>query len=203
MPRTGSARKVPQQTSIEAIERVALELFAARGFEETPVEDIATAAGISRRSFFRYFASKNDIPFGNFESLLDDLDRWLSSEPDDRPLFEVIADAVMRFNRLHTDGPVAHRERMELILHTPALRANAALRHADWRAVVARYAARRMGVPASELGPQLVAHVANGASNAAYEQWLRHESSDLFDLVHRAFNLVQAPELEVTISRPH
>ena len=194
---------MPQQTSIEAIERVALELFAARGFEETPVEDIAAAAGISRRSFFRYFASKNDIPFGNFESLLDDLNRWLSSEPDDRPLFEVIADAVMRFNRLHTDGPVAHRERMELILHTPALRANAALRHADWRAVVARYAARRMGVPADELGPQLVAHVANGASNAAYEQWLRDESSDLFDLVHRAFNLVQAlPGSEVTISGP-
>lgn len=204
MPRTGSARKVPQQTSIEAIERVALELFAARGFEETPVEDIAAAAGISRRSFFRYFASKNDIPFGNFESLLEDLDRWLSSAPDERPLFEVIADAVMRFNRLHTDGPVAHRERMELILHTPALRANAALRHADWRAVVARYAARRLGVAADELGPQLVAHVANGASNAAYEQWLRDESSDLFDLVDRAFSLVQAlPGLEVSSSRPH
>jgi mycofactocin system transcriptional regulator len=204
MPRTGSARKVPQQTSIEAIERVALELFAARGFEETSVDDIAAAAGISRRSFFRYFASKNDIPFGNFESLLDDLDQWLSSVPDDRPMLEVIADAVMRFNRLHTDGPVAHRERMELILHTPALRANAALRHADWRAVVARYAARRMGLPADELGPQLAAHVANGASNAAYEQWLRDQSSDLSDLVHRAFRMVPSlPELEVAVSRSH
>ena len=125
-------------TSIEAIEKVALEVFAARGFDETPVEEIAAAAGISRRTFFRYFSSKNDIPFGNFESLLDDLDQWLSSAPDDRPMFEVIADAVVRFNRLHTDGPVAHRERMELILHTPALRANSALRHTNWIAVVAR-----------------------------------------------------------------
>jgi mycofactocin system transcriptional regulator len=184
-------RKAPQQTSIEAIEKVALELFATRGFEETPIDDIAAAAGISRRSFFRYFPSKNDIPFGNNESLLSDLDQWLSSVPDDRPMFEVIAAATVRFNRLHTDGPIAHRERMELILHTPALRANATLVHAHWRAVVASYAARRMGVPLDVLAPQLVGHIAQGASTAAYEQWLRDESSDLCELIHEAFRLVQ------------
>ena len=190
-------------TSIEAIEKVALEVFAARGFDETPVEDIAAAAGISRRTFFRYFSSKNDIPFGNFDSLLDDLDQWLSSAPDDRPMFEVIADAVVRFNRLHTDGPVAHRERMELILHTPALRANSALRHTNWIAVVARYAARRMNVAADDMGAQLAAHVSIGAASVAYEQWLRDASSDLFETIHRAFRMVQTlPELEVTNSTP-
>lgn len=199
MPRTRAARKAPFQTSTEAIEKVALELFAERGFEETPIEDIADAAGISRRSFFRYFASKNDIPFGDFATLLRDMDQWFAAAPDDRPMFEVIADAVARFNRLHTDGPVAHRERMELILHTPALRANSALRHADWIAVVARYAARRMGAPPADMGPQLAAHIAHGASNVAYEQWLRDRSSDLFDLIHRAFRMVEAlPEWELS-----
>ena len=188
-----------QPKSIEAIERVALELFRERGFEETPVEDIAAAAGISRRTFFRYFGSKNDIPFGNFESLLNDLDEWLTSVPDDRPMFDVIADAAMRFNRVHSDGPVAHRERMELILHTPALRANAALRNAEWLAVVARYAARRMDAPPDSLGPQLVGHVSQAAASAAYEQWLRDGSSDLDELVHRAFSLVPVlPELATT-----
>jgi hypothetical protein len=98
----------------------------------------------------------------------------------------------MQFNRVHTDGSVAHRERMELILHTPALRANAALRNAEWLAVVARYASRRMGVAVDELGPQLVGHVALGAASAAYEQWLRDESSDLDELVHRAFRMAHA-----------
>ncbi|TMK59252.1 MAG: TetR family transcriptional regulator, partial [Actinobacteria bacterium] len=138
---TTSTTRGPQPESIEAIEKVALELFRERGFEETPVEDIAATAGISRRTFFRYFGSKNDVLFGNFEFLLEDFEEWLTSESDDRPMFDVIADATMRFNRVHSDGPAAHRERMELILHTPALRANAALRNAEWLAVVARYAA--------------------------------------------------------------
>ena len=188
----------PKPQSIEAIEKVALELFRERGFEETPVEDIAAAAGISRRTFFRYFGSKNEILFGNFELLLDDLEQWLASASDDRPMFDVIADATMRFNRVHTDGTVAHRERMELILHTPALRANAALRNAEWLAVVARYAARRMAVPAEELGPQLAGHIALGAASAAYEQWLRDESSDLDDLVRRAFTMAQTLALGIT-----
>jgi AcrR family transcriptional regulator len=43
------------------VERVALELFAEKGFDNTTVEEVAAAAGISWRSFFNYFTSKNDI----------------------------------------------------------------------------------------------------------------------------------------------
>ena len=187
-PTSSTTRPKPQ--SIEAIEKAALELFRERGFEETPVEDIAAAAGISRRTFFRYFGSKSDILFGNFDLLLRDLDEWLASAPDDEPMFDVIADATLRFNRVHSDGTAAHRERMELILHTPALRANHALRNAEWLAVVARYAARRMDAAPHDLGPQLAGHVALGAASAAYEQWLRDESSNLEELVHCAFRML-------------
>ena len=106
-------------------------------------------------------------------------------------MFEVIAEATMRFNRVHTDGPVAHRERMKLILHTPALRANAALRHAEWLGVIARFAARRMGVAEDSLEAQLAGHLSIGAANAAYDQWLRDESSDLTALVDRAFAMIE------------
>ena len=138
---SGSVNRASQQTSIEAVEKAALELLAVRGFDDTSAEEIAAAAGISRRTFFRYFGTKNNIPFGNYAALLRELEDWLLSQPDDRPMFEVIVEAVVRFNRAHTDGPVAHRERMELIMHTPALRANAALVNAEWQAVLARYAA--------------------------------------------------------------
>lgn len=174
-------------TSVEAIEKAALELIAARGFDETPVEEIAAAAGISRRTFFRYFGSKNDIPFGNYSALLAALAEHLDAAPDEEPIFVVIADAVMRFNRVHSDGAVAHRERMRLIMRTPSLRANAALHQDEWVNVLAGYAAKRLGEAPDSLGPRLVAHLALGASNAAYEQWLQDDDADLGQLVSEAF----------------
>jgi hypothetical protein len=131
--------------------------------------------------------------------LLRELEQWLFAQPDDRPMFEVIVDAEVQFNRVHTDGPVAHRERMELIMHTPALRANAALHNAEWQAVLARYAAHRMGWPVEDLGPQVVGHVTLGAASAACEQWLRDGSGDLLQLIRDAFEVAQMlPDLEVT-----
>jgi len=184
-------RKSQHMTSVSAIEKAALELIAQQGFDHVTVEDIAAAAGISRRTFFRYFSSKNEIPFSEYGALLVALEEWLASEPDDRPIFDVIADAVMRFNRVHTDGGVAHRERMRLVMRTPSLRANAALHQDDWVAVLARYAARRLDTAPDELVPQLIAQVALGTANTAYEQWLNDESSDLGALVDEAFSRLQ------------
>lgn len=191
MTQTKTTSNRPFASSRAAVEKVALELFAERGFDDTPVEDIAAAAGISRRTFFRYFPTKSDVLFSEFDTLLDGLHQWFDETSDDRPMFEVIAEATMRFNRVHTDGPVAHRERMKLILHTPALRANAALRHAEWLGVIARFAARRMGVAEDSLEAQLAGHLSIGAANAAYDQWLRDESSDLTALVDRAFAMIE------------
>src|SRR3546814_13172812 len=129
--------------------------------------------------FFRYFDSKNDIPFGNFAAFLRQLEGWLGAQPDDRPMLDVIFDAVVRFNRVHTDGPVAHRERMALIMHTPALRARAALHNAEWHAVLASHAASRMGQAGQELCPPVVAPIPVAAASAAYERWLPATSADL------------------------
>jgi TetR/AcrR family transcriptional regulator, regulator of mycofactocin system len=188
--RMRSTARSQHVTSIEAIEKAALELIAVRGFDETPVEQIAAAAGISRRTFFRYFPSKNDIPFGDYGALLESLESWLTSQPTDRPILDVIADAVMRFNRVHSDGEVAHRERMKLILHTPSLRANAALRQDEWVAVFTRYAAKRLGTTPDSLSARVVAHISLGASSAAYERWLDDDDADLADLVRRAFAVI-------------
>jgi len=178
-------------TTIEEIEQAALEIFAERGFEDPTVEEIAAAAGISRRTFFRYFATKADIPWGNFDALLVKMNAWFEAAPDDKPMLDVIAEGVLRFNRVHSEGVAAHRERMTLIMQTPALVANAALRQADYSAVIARYAARRLGETPESLGPQLVAHIAFGASSSAYSEWLRDPKSDLVDLVTRAFAMVR------------
>jgi mycofactocin system transcriptional regulator len=177
----------PPVTSRAELERIALDLFIRNGFTETTLDEIAAAAGIARRTFFGYFSSKNDIVWGDFDALLRGMEEWLARSDDDRPLLETLTEAVVRFNDLPADAIPAHRQRMSLILHVPALQAHSTLRYADWRDVVARFAARRLKRPVDALLPQLIGHLALGAAVTAYEQWLADESADLRRLLKAAF----------------
>jgi mycofactocin system transcriptional regulator len=177
----------PPVTSREELEQICLELFIRHGFTETTLDDIAAAAGIARRTFFGYYSSKNDVVWGDFDALLRGMEDWLAHDAADRPLLETLTEAVVRFNDLPAEAVPAHRRRMALILHTPALQAHSTLRYADWRRVVARFAARRLDQPADGLLPQLVGHLALGVALTAYEQWLGDEAADLPALLLAAF----------------
>ncbi len=177
----------PPVTSRAELEQVALDLFLRHGFHETTLDDIAAAAGIARRTFFGYFSSKNDVVWGDFDALLRGMEAWLDEAPADRPLLDVLTDAVVRFNDLPPEAVPAHRQRMSLILHVPALQAHSTLRYADWRSVVARFAARRLGLPADDLLPQLIGHLSLGSAVAAYDRWLADDGADLAVLLAESF----------------
>jgi TetR/AcrR family transcriptional regulator, regulator of mycofactocin system len=174
-------------TSRTELEQVALDLFLRYGFNETTLDDIAAAAGIARRTFFGYYSSKNDVVWGDFDALLRGMEAWLAGAPGDVGLLEALADAVIRFNALPPQAVPAHRRRMSLILHVPALQAHSTLRYTEWRNVVARFAARRLGEPVDALGPQLIGHLSLGSAVAAYERWLADETADLAALLAEAF----------------
>ena len=165
---------------------VARELFAERGFDATTVEDIAAAAGIGRRTFFRYFASKNDVVWGDFDRGLADLRARLAAADRDQPLLDALREGVLAFNVLPAGGLEWHRARMGLILTVPALQAHSTLRYAAWRGVVAEFVAVRLGLAAGDLLPQLVGHLCLGAALTAYEQWLQDAEADLPDLLDAA-----------------
>ncbi|NKQ53005.1 mycofactocin system transcriptional regulator [Amycolatopsis sp. K13G38] len=170
-------------TSRAEVEHAAFELFAEQGFEHTTVDDIAQAAGIGRRTFFRYFPSKNDIAWGDFDGQLNQMRERLAESPRDKPLVEVISDALVDFNRVDPEEAPWHRRRMELILTTPALQAHSTLRYANWRQVLAGFIAGRLGVPTSSLAPQAVSYAVLGVALASYEQWLLVPDSDLTELL--------------------
>jgi mycofactocin system transcriptional regulator len=181
----------PPATTRQELELVARELFAERGFDATTVDDIATAAGIGRRTFFRYFASKNDVVWGDFDRSLAELRDRLAGGARSRSLLDVLREAVLAFNELEDDDTDWHRDRMRLILEVPALQAHSTLRYAAWRGVVAEFAAARLGLPPGDLLPQLVGHLALGAALAAYEQWLRDPGADLQALLDRALRALE------------
>jgi mycofactocin system transcriptional regulator len=167
----------PPTTTRAEIEQVAFGLFDEQGFDATTVDDIATAAGIGRRTFFRYFASKNDVVWGEFDRDLARMAERFTRYDDAQPIGEVLRDAVVAYNALDPAEVARHRRRMALILHVPALQAHSTLRYTAWRQVVADYVAGRLGVAASSLAPQLAGHTALGAAVTAYEQWLADASA--------------------------
>lgn len=182
----------PRSTTHGSIEARALELFAEHGFEQTTVDDIAAAAGISRRTLFRYFASKNDIPWGAFAEGLAALERLLEEAPEDVPLWRALHDAILDFNALPEGSETQHRRRMRLLLETPALQAHSVLMYAEWRGVVARFVAARRGVEPDDVRAVVVGHAALAVSLAAYDAWLDHDDADLAELLDEALDALRA-----------
>jgi len=107
----------------QALEDAALRLFAAQGYEQTTVEEIAEAADVAVRTFFRYFSSKQDVLFGEVAS--DRLGR-LHTELAARPLTEAPLDSVIaameKLDLVGTDEEQQILARLDLMRHQPTLR---------------------------------------------------------------------------------
>jgi mycofactocin system transcriptional regulator len=184
------ARGRRPSTTREHIAREALALFDRYGFDATTVDDIATAVGIGRRTFFRYYESKRDVVWGEFDAELGRLGDQLTSAPPDEPMMDVLRRAVVATNRFGAGELDELRIRMALISTVPALVAHSAVRYAEWCDVVAGFAAGRMGAAPDDLGPQTVARAALGAAMAAFTCWARGDVDDLTGEVDRAFRLM-------------
>ncbi|WP_433661925.1 TetR family transcriptional regulator [Nocardia sp. CA-128927] len=98
----------------------ALRLFAEKGYEATTVDEIAEAAGISRRTFFRQFRSKEDVIFADHESQLAQAAEFLAAAPGDP--WETVCEAVVQvFERFTQWREIAER-RYQVVRRVPALR---------------------------------------------------------------------------------
>jgi TetR/AcrR family transcriptional regulator, regulator of mycofactocin system len=173
----------PEATSHAAIEQAAFKLFAERGFDATTLDAIAAEVGVGRRTLFRYYTSKNDIPWGQFDRTLSEFRRILEQMPRDIPLHEAVHRGVLAFNEFPDDAQPPHRERMRLILQTPTLQAHSVLRYGEWRAVIAEYVAGRLGLAPDDLLPRVVGQVSLAIALSAYEQWLPSGEASLQDLL--------------------
>ncbi|MDF1706132.1 MAG: mycofactocin system transcriptional regulator [Aeromicrobium sp.] len=181
----------PSSTDHGAIERAAFTLFEHQGFEATTMEHIAVAVGVSRRTLFRYFASKNDIPWGRFDDSLRDFRQQLASVPLDVPVADAVQRCVVQFNDFGDDAAPQHRERMRLILQTPALQAHSVLMYGAWRRVIAEYVALRTSTEPSDALPSLVGHVSLALAVTSYEQWLAHPDVGLTEVLQTSFGMLR------------
>ena len=181
-----------RSTTPEHITDVALELFTARGFAEVSVDDVAHAAGIARRTLFRYYASKNAILWGDFAAHLAHLQELLDNVDPRVATGEALRAALLEFNTFDECETVRHRQRMRVILETAELQAYSMTMYAGWREVMAGFVAARLGVKTTNPLPQTVAWTMLGVALSAYEQWLSDESVTLPEALGNAFDVVGA-----------
>jgi len=111
MAKTLTSRK--QEFVRDAIYDAAIELFVHKGFVETNVEDIAQAAGVSRRSFFRYFTTKDHILAHSIMKYGDVLVSTIGASPAESSAYEVVQDAVLAGLRFATSD-VRTRQVMQI-----------------------------------------------------------------------------------------
>lgn len=187
MPRVGRRRS----TTPQHITDVAIDLFSTRGFDDVSVDDVARAAGIARRTLFRYYASKNAIPWGDFDAHLTKLRDLLDRVDPDARVGDALRAALLAFNTFDECETARHRRRMRVILQTDELQAYSMTMYAGWRGVIAEFVAKRSETKVTDLLPQTVAWITLGAALSAYERWLGDESLSLPQALGEAFDVVR------------
>ena len=106
----------------ERLGGAALDLYATKGFEETTVAEIAEAAGLTERTFFRYFADKREVLFAGSELLQQRFVDGAAAAPQDAAPIEVVASAVAASADYFPDERRAYsRKRAAIIEANPAL----------------------------------------------------------------------------------
>jgi TetR/AcrR family transcriptional regulator, regulator of mycofactocin system len=143
------------------------------------VEEIAAVAGVSRRTFFRYFDSKTSVLWHGFDRDIEALRQAFAEGPPELPMMEVIRRVVVGVNRYRAEDVPELRTRMKLIGSVPALHASAAAHFDAWERTVCEFAASRLGEPAESLYPMVIGRATLAACRAAYDQWVVNADADL------------------------
>lgn len=185
-----SVRGRRQATSAEKIAVAALRLFDERGYDHVTIDDIAAEVGVSRRTYFRYFASKAAVIWHDFDQEVTALEVQLGTYGAEVPLHDAIRSAVVAVNRAHNDDIPNLAVRMRLITRTPALAASATVHYDAWEQVIIQFAASRLGVPNDALEALTIGRTTLAAARAAYEVWLREGTQLLTGYLDRALRLL-------------
>src|SRR5499426_1779576 len=159
------------------IQTEALRLFVEKGYAETTVEEIADAAAISPRTFFRYFPAKEDVViWDEYDPLALDL---LESRPNDEPLAEsfrmVVRDTL---GGLYRRDPERLLQRVQLSMSVPEVRARFLEEQTNGVAELASLFARKRGTETDELRMRVIGSSLLAAVIVAIDVWQQNGGKD-------------------------
>jgi AcrR family transcriptional regulator len=160
-------RERKKQRTRDTIARVALELFAERGYDETTLEDIAEAADVSKRTIFSYYQSKEDILFHDEPRILLAIEQQLRSRPPGTTTVDALGDLLVA---LVPDKGASIRKR--IIGESEALRLSERARFGRLEKVLAESLAQDLEAGPDDIRPILIAASVAAAFNVVYDRLL-------------------------------
>ena len=173
----------------------ALRLFAEQGFDATTVDQIAAAAGISRRSFFHYFGSKEDVVLGDLEALGLRVREALEARPATETSWEALREAFKSLQGPDTDA-ASELQIAGMYADAPSLRARHLEKHLRWQELLAPDIERRLGItpgPTADHRARAVIAAALACLDTAVEAWRASGgTADLVQLFDEAVAAVRA-----------
>jgi AcrR family transcriptional regulator len=195
-PVPAGLRERKKEQTRRALADAALDLFERQGFDHTTVEEIAAACDVSPRTFFRYFATKDQVLFGDDDPEFANLLVNLEHRPADEPPFRSVRAAVDAMIERFADERDRLVRRARIIGTTPSLQHHGPDAQFGKIDVLIDALARRdaaAGLTPRPLELRLVANVAFAAFHAAVDTWIADGAQgDLFAAVDEAFNRVEA-----------
>jgi len=178
-----SLKRRKQQVVRSALQDAAVELFLARGFENVTVEEIARAAGVSRRTFFRYYESKEDVMVEHSERLGELLLAELAARPAGEPPLLAIRSALIPAIEAALLERQLFRDSIRLLRGNSPLR-RAMMEHRNrLEERIAALMARRMAAAPGDNTPMLLAFLTRALQDSTFNAWYDHETSDIAALV--------------------
>ena len=172
-PKSGVAtpgqRARKRQQTRERLTRAAMTLFLERGFEATTLDDIAAAADVSRRSFFHYFASKEDVVFAWQEEIITALIAAVAARPAGETMLTAAENAIAAMVRQLDPSEAIAMARLKR--DNPALQARNQVKYEMLERTLAEALGKRAGHKRERLQARLVAMITTGAMRIGDELW--------------------------------
>jgi AcrR family transcriptional regulator len=190
-PPSLSQRK--RQLVRQEIAHAAWLLFAERGYEDTTVAEIARAAGVSRRSFFRYFSSKEDVVIGTTDALAEDVLAAFASRPVSEPPLVAIQRALKPAIETRLADAAEARAIVSLLRESRTLRRAMLERHARLEERLALLIAVRSGADLRrDPTPALLAFLARALLDTAWNVWYDQRPRNVGAMIDGLFRRLRA-----------
>jgi AcrR family transcriptional regulator len=158
------------------LSEVALRLLTDREFDSLTIDEIAAAAGISRRTFFRYFTSKEDVVFAFLDQWAVRLGADIVGRPADEDPVAAVQISFRQLTAAYDDRALAL---VRLVRETPLLRAQESINREHLRIAVVNALATRLGITAeTDMRPQILATIAFAPLDAAMFAWFGSRSGE-------------------------